>query len=308
MSGTTQRFLRYEVSSSSTATKHSYIDLARDLSYLNSRTYKQGREYFIKSIRFMAPTAPSGTLTVSTLPCSWQVKKAYRKARTLWNKMNRMAISDSGIGKKVYPKYHQFITSMYGNPLTLTNLEALDSNLTGQDHTGSYDWNISSYVSTGEDDGTGIGHDEFKQHMLGNDVLSGTDILTVGIIKGYEQTRPLLATDEPEFPSEVNTNWMSTMFDDNQQESAIIQNMEADQTDPPYNADEVIGGTEMISPWTVGFTALGQQTPSGFVCGAFCAPLGLLEIQSQNDLAGNEMHLLVELASGPYMGVKSEAY
>ena len=122
------RYLRYELTNSSTPgteTSH-YIDLARDLSAINRRLYRQGRAYHVKRISIVSSntiagvgvydqtvlpgattqTQNAGRFTVSCVPDSWTVRNAWRRGFEMWNKMNKQSTLADNSSLK--PKFHDF--------------------------------------------------------------------------------------------------------------------------------------------------------------------------------------------------------
>ena len=82
------RYLRYELTNSGTPgteTSH-YIDLARDLSALNRRLYRQGRDYHVKRITVVSSNTPNGgdpsginnRVSLATIPDSWVARNAWK--------------------------------------------------------------------------------------------------------------------------------------------------------------------------------------------------------------------------------------
>ncbi len=99
------RYLRYELTNSGTPgteTSH-FIDLARDLSAINRRLYRQGRAYHVKRVSIVssntiaAPGASAGRVTVGVAPDSWTVRNAWRRGFNLWTRMNKDAMKSTGL-------------------------------------------------------------------------------------------------------------------------------------------------------------------------------------------------------------------
>ena len=68
------RYLRYEMTTSGTPdteTSH-FIDLARDLSRVNRRLYRAGRDYHVKKVTIVSSNTPNlgNRISVSTAPGS----------------------------------------------------------------------------------------------------------------------------------------------------------------------------------------------------------------------------------------------
>jgi len=66
-----------------------YIDLAECLSLVNRQAYRQGYVYLVES--FTWQNSNPSSLNVISLPTSWTVYNSWKKAKRLWDKMNRQA-------------------------------------------------------------------------------------------------------------------------------------------------------------------------------------------------------------------------
>ncbi len=89
------RYLRYELTNSATPgneTSH-YIDLAKDLSAVNRRLYRQGRDYHVKKITIVSSNTPNGEnrVSLSTCPHSWVAAGAWKRGFQTWKHMNAEA-------------------------------------------------------------------------------------------------------------------------------------------------------------------------------------------------------------------------
>lgn len=299
MTGTTHRYLSYLLTRNNTITKQTdYIDLAADLSLLNSRLYKQGREYFVKSVKFISGDSPFAALYVNTAPCTWSTFTAYRKARALWNRMNRESLADASLSKAYLPKWHDFKIYLDNGHRTKARLIPRDGQSV-QSQTADAEWIQSKYVST--DAST---NDEFTAHLLGNDVGSAPNFTSVGIIKGFEQTRLLPQLDDPKLGTYFNSSWMSNLFDNEAAQDDILDNIDHDNDRPPYDSLDIVGASNLTNPLTVGATCLHGAQMVSTIAG-FCAPFGLLQITHQSGNPTDSIMMLIEVAPGSYKGVKS---
>ena len=95
------RYLRYELTNSEapgTETSH-YIDLARDVSAINRRLYRQGRMYHVKRVTIVSSNTPNSMagsenrITFGTIPESWVAQQAWHRGFKTWTKMQKDAQS-----------------------------------------------------------------------------------------------------------------------------------------------------------------------------------------------------------------------
>ena len=172
------RYLRYELTNSGTPgteTSH-YIDLARDVSIVNRRLYRQGRDYHVKKITIVSSNTPSvtvfdpaggkfdgGRVSVSTIAGGWVSREAWKRGFRTWNKMNKEAMAQTS--GNIAATWSDF-------KVHLTNDERLATKLIPKDNGGNNylvgEWLYSTLVSP---DGTTT-DDDFQLHMLGNHVGS----------------------------------------------------------------------------------------------------------------------------------------
>ena len=174
------RYLRYELVNSATVgaeTSH-FIDLARDLSRVNRRLYRQGRDYHVKKITVVsrdticfgnidiAVTGTSaqqnaGFVSASTVHAGWVSQKAWQRGFKTWQTMNREA--SHAVGNDVSGTWSDFKVYLSPDMRTGTVLDPLDNG--GTAWVGG-EWTYSRLVTP---DGT-TGADEFELTMLGNHV------------------------------------------------------------------------------------------------------------------------------------------
>ena len=162
------RYLRYELTNSGTPgteTSH-YIDLARDLSAINRRLYRQGRAYHVKRISIVSsntiaqgqPAQNAGRITFSAAHDTWVTRNAWKRGFESWNAMNKLAMDKLGDGVK--PTFHDFKVYLTNDHRTGTKLTPVDN---GGNSLELGEWEYVAYESP---DGT-TSADEFTAHLLG---------------------------------------------------------------------------------------------------------------------------------------------
>ena len=307
------RYLRYEIANSGTPgteTSH-FIDLARDISAINRRFYRQGRDYHVKRVTIVsantnqnqgadpAAATNAGRVSIATVPDSWMVRGAWKRGFALWNKMNAL-VHDQAMSSTLKPKYHDFKIRGIGNyAQSPTYLVPKDN---GGNDVALGEWSYSSIVSP---DGT-TGTDAYNLHLLGDHISSGAGNFTsVGLVKSYAETRATVDNNEPNM-AQVNTDDpLLNLFDDGTQVDEIADNLLSLGEDAPYSLGTYPGETgNMPQPLVVQDTTLG--TDGKATVGGFNAICGLVEIESRSPLANDVYSILVELAPGKYRGVKAD--
>ncbi len=281
-----------------------YIDLAECLSLVNRQAFKQGYVYLVELFIWNTPTVAGGNVQINCLYPSWTVYQAWKKAKRLWDKMNRQA----GVA---YPAYHDFKVFMddphYVGWSTTSNLLPQDGSTTPFSNTGR-EWRYSQYV-TPTAGGSGAA-EETASHMLGaNTATNNGNMNTDGsnaIIQMYGDTRPTVGAEEPQLPGDASSSWATELFDTGETITDVVEHLEQINDRPPYahaldaqggdnpiyvgGSESGAGGHRLASIYPV--TTETQYAPGGEV------PLGLLEV---NGTPGG--FLTIELASGPYQGV-----
>lgn len=313
------RYLRYEVTNSSTPgteTSH-YIDLARDLSAINRRLYRQGRAYHVKRISIVSSntiagmthvdqseipgvsefTQPAGRFTVSCVPDSWTVRNAWRRGFEMWNKMNKQStLADSSSLK---PKFHDFKIRGIGSYAPSPTFETPKDNGGGNLSLG--EWTYTQLVSP---DGT-TSADNFSLTLLGGHVGAAGSRSSVSLVKSYAESRATVQDNDPNRTAVDIDDPLINLFDDGTVVDEITNNLLFHNEDTPYDNDLYPGETgNMPQPLVVQQTTLGADGRA--TVGGFTAICGLLEFETTSPIADDVYSVLVELGEGSYRGVAAE--
>jgi len=308
------RYLRYELTNSgdaNTETSH-YIDLARDLSIVNRRLYRQGREYHVKKISvvsintisgwtsYVAPQPDeqqnAGFISASVIPSSWVSHMAWKRGYNVWRKMyDRAARNISGDVEGTWSDFKVFIDN---DMRSGTVLRPLDN---GGNQYNLGEWDYSNYVSP---DGT-TSSDTMEVHMLGNHSGSAGAWNSISLIKSFGESRSTVHTGDPNVPADASTDPLINVFDSGTEIDEVVNIMEDFGDNPPYSVtnypgDELNGPKPIVAQHTS--IDNGRGTLSGFT--ALC---GLLELEVKSPIASDVYSIVVELAPGKYRGLKAES-
>ncbi len=280
-----------------------YIDIAECLSLVNRQLYRQGNVYLVESFTWQHDTG--GDCGLISLPTSWTVYQSWKKAKRLWDKMNRQA----GVA---YPAYHDFKVFFdevqYQARTGITsNLLPVDGGLNAFSNIGR-EWVYSQFVqaiTTGDPSAP-----ENNVHMLGDDTnVNNVPLVASGsnaIIQMYGDTRVTVGAEEPNLPQDAEDSWAVELFDDGETLHDVAEHLQLHNDEPPYgHALDAQGGDD---PIYVGGSVSGssghrlatilpmsQETvyaPGGEV------PLGLLKV---NASVGGK--LSINMAPGMYQGI-----
>ena len=298
------RYLRYELANSSNAgteTSH-FIDLARDLSRVNRRLYRQGRDYHVKRLTIVSANTPNAgqpgsenRVSVSTMPNSWVTQMAWSRGFQLMKQMNDRA--SEGISGDISGKYSDYKIYLSHDMATGTILTPKDN---GGNNAVNGEWTYSKFVTP---DGT-TGADEFELHMLGNHQGNAGSRTHVGLVKSYGESRATVDQDSPNATPVVTGDPLANLFDDGTVHDEILTNLKADNDNSPYSANNYPGDDgNMPKPIVVQDTTIVDGRAS---LGGFMARCGLIEIESKSSVANDVFSILVEIAPGNYRGLKAD--
>ena len=293
------RYLRYELTTSGTPdteTSH-YIDLARDLSRVNRRLYRQGRDYHVKRVTIVSSNTPNGgnRVSLATIPDSWVSRNAWKRGFETFKMMNKDATRQTA--GDVAGTWADFKVYLTEDMKTGDMLQPLDN---GGNAYGAGEWTYSIMVSP---DAT-TSADEFSLHMLGDHAPAGGPLWTsVGLTKSYGESRATVAYG-PTVPGVASDDPLVNVFDYGTTIDEVIDNLEADNDEPPYDRDNYPGDdANGPKPQIVQDTTIvdGKSTVGGFN-----AIAGLIEVEAKSSLPSDTISLLVELAPGNYRGIAAE--
>ena len=304
------RYLRYELTNSGTPGNESshYIDLARDLSRVNRRLYRQGRDYHVKKITVVSTNTigvgsadPSqrvnaGFVSASVVHNTWVSQKAWQRGFQTWQLMNKEA--SHSITGDVGGTWSDFKVYMSDTMRTGTILSPLDN---GGNLFDAGEWAYSRYVTP---DGT-TASDTFLIHMLGDHNGAAGARVSVGLCRSYGESRATVSPNSPETPGGVKDDPLVNVFDYGTAIDEVLDDYMFENDNPPYDLVKYVGGASSgEKPSVAQMSTLGSDgkcTLAGF--NAMC---GLIELESKSPIANDVYNVLVELAPGSYRGVKAD--
>lgn len=275
-----------------------YIDVAQCLSALNRKLVRQGQLFRIRNMRaYTNDTDPNVTIAVGAIPTTWMTRNAWVKAKALWDEMNDAATTDIG-SRSVYPKWHDFKVFMDTNHRTehagasSTDADLMPVSFTDGAITGG-EWAYSKFADSGSTS------DNYDVHMLGIHSGSAGAWNSVGLIHAYAQSRTypktdLTATDQEVAASIEDSPW-ALLFGDDDQTSDVIDNLQADNDDPPYHQTLYNGGSLGGSGYKVAITPLQNLnnkaggTSLTNIAPSFVAPCGLIRIEIDGEASTASM-------------------
>ena len=303
-----QRTLRFEIQNSGAAgveTSH-YIDLARELSAVNRRLYRQGLVYKVARVvvvstnTIASPGSGAGFVSLSTVPNTWVTRGAWRYGQKTHRMMQDEAMRGLPNAKAARGPWTQFIVSgMDSATPAPTYLRSLDN---GGNNATLGEWVASEFHSP---DGT-TGSDAFKATILGGHVGSAGSRSYVSLVEAFGESRATLASPQPTQPSNMEDSPLANVFDHGTNIDEVLTDIQTDGDEPPYSLANYSGGSaNQPKPVVQAHGSLGAD--GAVVLNGFEAVCGLIEIEAKSPLEGDIYSILVELAPGSHRGVAAEA-
>ena len=292
-----------------------YVDLAKALSIINRKFFRQGVYYYVNSVEVY--NNESGVVDIHTVPDNWVTKNAWNRGFQLFQKMNAMV--DPPISGVSRPKYHDFKVFMDRRHATTgSSLNPVLCDINGAvQPQGADDWDYSEFVSA-DSDGDLNGNqsalnqeaDNFTVHIVGEHEGGTSNWDSVGLIKSYAESRRTVIGDQTLTGDQTAnvidiTDPLLNIFDMSSEEQMndIVENLTQDNIDPPYNQNIYIGEQNQ-NLYQV--ARIGTEVGVGRVgrAAGFCVPFGLVCIDPF-DLS-TKLRVVFNLAPGTYHGVYAE--
>lgn len=314
----THRFLYLDlVHNANAGEEFHYVDIARLLSLINRRLYRQGLVYHVANVS-VHDSAADVEARFATIPNTWYARRAWFEMFKAWKKQRAQALDSNPPGVLQTGKWSDF--KVYMNQDHITDVDwPLPTDCEG-DAATSAEWNYADiHFVSGGTEYTNHCVKMMGEHDLGSSITGETSADdtsyggTVGAIHALNQlwTEP---QEEPESSGGVTVSPilgmnMLSMGADNQLDDLLDDIMVEGDT-APYTTAFPGRNSIMEAPWTVreieidGGGDSGQKM--GYV-GGFPVPLGLLCVETKGNgnysSTANVIGICIELVPGTYQGV-----
>ena len=295
-----------------------FICLAKALSQVNRRAYRQGLYYYVSKVTF----SNSGVAycSLNTAMDNWVTKAAWKRGYRLWSKMNRRATAD--LPGVITPKYHDYKVALTGST-NLANSSYLNASYGGLGDTTPYssdDWVQSTYVTedpTLVDDDTGTGleisaddPDQFDAHILGPHTGSAGAWTSIGLIRSLGDSWAFDPEEgNPSLDADADTDPLANLFDAGDNMDEVRLNLDTDNDEAPYNNNVMPGASSANEQTCVAIMRTGTGAGAYVSAPGFCVPFGLIEVAVTDFAAGaniGDVELTIDLVPGSYHGVYAE--
>lgn len=298
----THRFLLFNMTHTGSEDFH-YVDIAREVSKINRRLYRQGRMYHIANVS-VHDSDGDAFVRICTLPNTWMTRTAWNKGFKAWRKQRSLALGD--IDGSVTGRWSDF--KVWFNDDHRTDTDKLLPVDVEDDLATTGEWIMASLYTDANNNGV---LDEFDLHMMGADNGSHTEgtMQSAGLINAFSDVK-LIPSQSPVPNASINSGLYAyvagvgyTSADE------ILDDIEDENDYPPYPTTAVSGADgNQEDGWVVRECHIASEYSPIAMLGGFAAPLGLLQIETRSAVNGNVIGLLIELAPGPYKGILAERY
>nr|AGA18318.1 hypothetical protein [uncultured marine virus] len=291
----------------------SYIDLAKDLSAINRRLYRQGYVYAVQDIQVGLPVGMRTTdvwqAIFSVVPNSYMTHNAWSKAFRAWRRQQKEITDHLGPISGKWADFKVYLDDSMEDGTILTPT-------TGDGGALSMgEWEHSKLVF--DDDGT---EREFKMHFIGSSNLADTNEESgIALIEEYADSRAY-PNEEPAVLGAASNTIYAKLMGTDEMSDMLVDNAESDNDLPPYDVDDYYGGaTSGDAAHPVQIAAVSANQSVSRLPG-FIAPCGLIKIETTElaidstdpnlalstvyaDGTASTAVVGITLAVGPYRGV-----
>lgn len=310
-----ERFLRFQYThpGSAAGEESVYIDIAKELSKVNRRLYRQGMVYRVANISITSRDSTNALVSFGTAPDTWVTRAAWNRGLNLYNKMNDQVLDQPGSGNRKgrYHDYKVYLSDDMRQKGVGGVLKAIDN---GNQQYKDGEWTYSRWSTP---DGTPT-HDLFWTGILGAHNGSAGSRAYVGLIQSYGESRASVHKESPIFDTDGDDDPLINIFDAGTHVDELADVVANDSDEPPYGvmngSDEAtIGdyypgaGSNGSKPVVRRLAAVGQQGSSSaptVMLPGFDTICGLIELEVQTDNpTPDAFDITIELAPGNYKGV-----
>lgn len=281
-----------------------YLDIAKMLTEINRKSYRQGMSYDVANITFHDSDPDETFIKVCTAPNTWPTQAAWQLGFKNWFQQQEAAANTMGLDD--LGPYSDF--KVFLNPDHIDDPDVAVFVDSEGNTAPSGDWDYS----------------EFKVPVDGSADPSDCKIVLMGAGLGFpEATRASLLREfekvlnvpqeDPAVPNIANSLYamLSPEASDMEVIQAVMDDIESDNDLPGYAADKILGagGTAgagvPTDPWVIRECCIPGGGAHMAAVGGFTAPCGLVCIETKQATDANIVGVTLELVPGDYKGVSA---
>lgn len=230
------------------------IDIPRNLSLLNRKSYRAGYVYSVDFVEYIGHA--DDTITTGCLPMSYPIFAAYRLGYSRWRAQRSEAIEDTGIEPGKWSDFKPFYSLPHvdGGTVEVTCVGLADASLSRAplDVTGS-EWNRAELVVN---DAAAATTTTILIGMLGDDDLA---VNYGSLMNAYGDTRVATLSPDPLNPFVGSASWITKSGEQSADMSADVIDLLEDENDRPPYANQ---HNTALAPTYVGN---GESAPGGLL-------------------------------------------
>lgn len=272
----------------------SYIDLAKDLSIVNRRMYRQGMTYVVQDIQLGMSAGMRSTdvyqISFSTMGNSWMVHNAWTKAFRTWQRMQNEYMD--GVGASLKGKWADFKIYLDDSHSGATKLTPYAGDGAAY---ATGEWIYSNFVY--DDAGTSRSP---SMHMIG----SVTSDSAIGLIEAYANSRNYVQGG-PSNTAEMATGFYAQYHGVGDVDDELGNDLRDDNDLPPYELDDYPGGDSNADAAVAVRLGSVNASQSTATLPGFIVPCGLIKVHSNEIELTNTTESATDLGDPAATGVAS---
>lgn len=240
------------------------VDVAKELSAINRRLYRQGMQYYVSDVSIVSSKGNVFSM-VSTAGDTWMVHNAWKKAYNFWRSQQKQVDS---VMPGLQGKWADFKVSLWdgaSTPLT---------SIAGSDVMTPDEWNLSNYVW--DDDGT--------ERTPTFTILGTTAVASkIGMVQEYHISRAEVQHG-PKLEADASESIYGKSLVNDEAMVALIDVIESENDLPPYDQDQMLGGDTYGDEPLVQHMGFSNGNQGASHTGGFTAECGLIRITGTSHL------------------------
>tara|TARA_Y100000589_G_C27161355_1_gene632897 strand:+ start:682 stop:1635 length:954 start_codon:yes stop_codon:yes gene_type:complete len=284
-----------------------YIDLAKELSTVNRKLYRQCRRYAIAGIQVIAEEGSS--VSFFTANDNWITKNAVKKAFHSWMRMNQKVLKET---PSIKPTWHDFKVFLDASHRSNNSHDLRAIPDFGYAPFSKGEWVYSQFVYP-----QGPTHDVAKEsylHIHGQHInIAGgalgifdpSQVLSTGIIEAYKESRATVQSEDPEMTSVTDQNPYGSLFDDGETNEDITENLSDFNDAAPYLHNVMPGDANHPALYNAAEIRV-QSSETVNMTNGFVAPCGLIKVATNQESGIIRLKVFLVPANNAY-GIATEA-
>lgn len=302
----TQRILNFDLSHTPDDNDEDfhYIDIAKMLSAVNRKSYRQGMTYDVANMVFHDSADTETFISVCTVPNTWALQASWAEGFFRWMQQQKAAVDT--LNDSEFGPWHDF--KVYANKDMVADVDKPNFVDTEGNALTAGEWIYSKYLVPRDGSDSPISS---NIGLIGPHVGSpfGDDLTYASLMQAFENNVNI-PQEDPDITTHT-TLWaaLSPAASDMEVIRDVLDDYEADNDLPPYSpavipGAGVPGAGRPSEPWRQRLACIQGGANHMAAVGGFQAPCGLIIIDSKQADA-ETIGVQLELVPGDYKGVSA---